>query len=329
MQCSTNDDHYIPRFQPGINIKEDSFINIPNYSRYEINSLGHIRHKKRLSLMATTVSARGYLCATLLRDDGWRAPVKVHRLLALVFLEHPKDVDKLVVNHIDGNKSNNSLKNLEWVTSKRNARHAREIGLFSGIPCKAVEAMNIETKEILLFDSMAECAEFFHVQQSSVADPIYNHRGIRPYKGYYLKLRSDPRPWPEPDAVFQINKVIGVCAKNIETGEILKFKSMRDLGKFLGTSTSSIFYQVNSSKLRPYMGYLIREDKGDEIDWTVDGSVKNGKPVEVTEISTGKKTIYPAIGFVVTAIKISAETVSKMLRTGRKCRGYSVKFVEE
>jgi hypothetical protein len=51
----------------------------------------------------------------------------IHRLVAFAFLD--KGASKTEVNHIDGNKANNTLCNLEWVTSKENKHHAIEKGL--------------------------------------------------------------------------------------------------------------------------------------------------------------------------------------------------------
>jgi len=52
----------------------------------------------------------------------------VHRLVAATFLQ-PPSADDMVVNHVDGNKSNNSVQNLEWVTRAENTAHAHRIGL--------------------------------------------------------------------------------------------------------------------------------------------------------------------------------------------------------
>lgn len=51
----------------------------------------------------------------------------VHRLLAIAFIPNPHNKEE--VNHIDGDKLNNNLTNLEWVTKKENAQHAQRIGL--------------------------------------------------------------------------------------------------------------------------------------------------------------------------------------------------------
>lgn len=68
----------------------------------------------------------GYLCVCICRG-GKRGGVSVHRLVAHTFLEPS---EKPHVNHIDGNKENNSASNLEWVTASENAIHALKNDLY-------------------------------------------------------------------------------------------------------------------------------------------------------------------------------------------------------
>lgn len=61
--------------------------------------------------------------------DGKPKRYKVHRLVGMLFLDCPKNYDKLQINHKDGNKDNNQYTNLEWCTSFENNKHARVNGL--------------------------------------------------------------------------------------------------------------------------------------------------------------------------------------------------------
>ena len=68
----------------------------------------------------------GYFLVTLVHE-GVRKNQFIHRLLATAYIPNP--LNKAQVNHIDGNKQNNVLNNLEWVTPKENAQHAVRTGL--------------------------------------------------------------------------------------------------------------------------------------------------------------------------------------------------------
>jgi len=69
----------------------------------------------------------GYYIVTLCDGNGKRQNKRVHRLLLEAFKPNP--LNKAHVNHIDGNKLNNSLDNLEWATASENAKHAAVTGL--------------------------------------------------------------------------------------------------------------------------------------------------------------------------------------------------------
>lgn len=70
----------------------------------------------------------GYLSVTF-NVDGKAKTFKVHRLVAQAFIPNPND--KPQVNHKDGNKKNNNVDNLEWVTGKENIQHAYKTNLMN------------------------------------------------------------------------------------------------------------------------------------------------------------------------------------------------------
>lgn len=76
----------------------------------------------------------------ILSKDAVTKTFKVHRLVALSFIPNPED--KPQVNHIDGNKSNNRLDNLEWVTASENITHANRIGLHDSNILKRSKPVN-------------------------------------------------------------------------------------------------------------------------------------------------------------------------------------------
>lgn len=95
---------------------------------YVVYDDGRIFSNKCNRFLAHDVGKLGYHQVTLFIN---RKPIhkKVHRLVAYLFCNPPKNYKDLSVNHIDGNKDNNSYENLEWCTQAYNNKHARDTGL--------------------------------------------------------------------------------------------------------------------------------------------------------------------------------------------------------
>lgn len=97
---------------------------------YKISNLGRIQSlpRKRVKgkMLNPAKNNRGYLRVALCFEGKVRYD-SVHRLVAETFIENPKNLPE--VNHIDGNKLNNNVANLEWVTKGQNQIHAYKTGL--------------------------------------------------------------------------------------------------------------------------------------------------------------------------------------------------------
>ena len=74
-----------------------------------------------------TINSYGYKCVKLYNNTRKTKNVLVHRLVALTFLDNPNNYK--YINHIDGNKLNNDVSNLNWCTSSENNAHAYRTGL--------------------------------------------------------------------------------------------------------------------------------------------------------------------------------------------------------
>lgn len=115
------------------------WVDIKDYEGfYQVSNLGRVRSLPRWvkgkgksiqlrdGFYLKVDIAKGYERVTLFKNNN-RKRVMVHRLVAQHFVDNPKN--KPEVNHIDGNKRNNKLTNLEWVTSSENQLHAFKTGL--------------------------------------------------------------------------------------------------------------------------------------------------------------------------------------------------------
>lgn len=124
----------------------------PNFQGFYISSIGRIKTKR--NKITYGAESNGYKM-TSVYVNGVRTTRKVHCLMAESFFGR----QELLVNHKDGNKSNNRIENLEYVTYAENAQHAHDTGLHPGGKRKAVIQYDLQGNEIARFTSITD-AEF-------------------------------------------------------------------------------------------------------------------------------------------------------------------------
>lgn len=96
------------------------------YTDIEVSNLGSVRRMGKLNKLKTYSKEGGYvyLSTTL---NGKKTTLTVHRMVAEVFVKNP--MHKPCVNHKDGDKQNNRVENLQWVSYSENSQHAYDTGL--------------------------------------------------------------------------------------------------------------------------------------------------------------------------------------------------------
>ena len=89
-------------------------------TKYEVSNLGNVRNKKTKAVLSQENTGNGYLCVGLQMDNGVYKKTRVHRMVAMTFLEFQRTEERNEVDHINGNKADNSVDNLRWCTHKEN-----------------------------------------------------------------------------------------------------------------------------------------------------------------------------------------------------------------
>lgn len=119
-----SDETYHEKFKQ---IKIDKY-----YTYYLISSFGRvfsfIKYPNILELKPIVNTVTGYFM-TRIYYDGTSKFISIHKLVATHFIKNPEKLP--VINHIDANKSNNAIWNLEWCTQKYNVKHAQALGLWT------------------------------------------------------------------------------------------------------------------------------------------------------------------------------------------------------
>ena len=133
------------------------FVDIPGYEGYyQVSNYGKVISLDRVikektgktqalkgRILKLRINPGGYYYVGL-GKNGSKATFAIHQLVAQAFIPNPKN--KKTVNHMDGNKLNNSVANLEWSTYSENLEHAYKAGLKQAVKSSEVASKNYKRK---------------------------------------------------------------------------------------------------------------------------------------------------------------------------------------
>lgn len=149
---------------------------------YDITNDGEVINKHNNKRLKPQLNGKGYLRVIIGGKKYF-----IHRLVAQKYIPNPEG--KLQVNHKDGNKKNNNINNLEWVSNQENRNHAINYGLHvCGDDCSYAKLNSRQVLEILDLlkenkYSLKEIGNMFDVNRNTISD-IKNNRTWKQLKRY-------------------------------------------------------------------------------------------------------------------------------------------------
>lgn len=154
---------------------------IKNYEQlYEVSSFGNVRNSQNKTLKTKSINSNGYYRVDLWQNNKVKR-LFIHRLVAEAFVPNPNNLP--CVNHIDMDKKNNNVSNLEWCTQKENMEFA---SLFSDNFKKRnrpVIQYDLDNNYLKEYKTIKEASEINKISKSNICA---NCNGIRKQAGGYV-----------------------------------------------------------------------------------------------------------------------------------------------
>lgn len=169
----------------------------PNYA---IDVDGKIYNKKTGKALAQRLNRDGYSVVELWKENK-KTVYAVHRFVAKAFIPNPENLP--CVNHKDGNKANNKVENLEWVTYSQNTIHAFELGLM-----KAKQGEDVHNS-VLTEDQVHKICQLMEKGYRNI--DIYELTGV---EKHLLKNIRNHGAWPHIRDQYNIPKKSRVISEN-------------------------------------------------------------------------------------------------------------------
>ena len=213
---------------------------------YSVSTEGEVR-KDTTNYILSQSSQQDYKFVGLL-INGKQKRMRVHRMVALTFIDNPDN--KPYVNHINGNRSDNNVENLEWVTPSENTQHAVNTGLFKSGRNRAVIQYNLNGEQMATFESASEAARQTGGSQSKITMCCRRQRDSA--NEYQWRYYDDIQDVQKIEKKFITGKKVAQCD---EEGNILKiYPSFKEAARAVNGTSSAISRVCSGTNIR-HKGY--------------------------------------------------------------------------
>lgn len=136
-------------------------------SLYQVSNHGRVKSLRKNIILKSILNSRKYCQITLSKNNN-QCNYSIHRLVAIHFI--PNLENKPQVNHIDGNKQNNHVNNLEWCTIKENIQHAYDTGLKENTRDKKYCSKKVKCIETgIVYESTREAGRQLNISNGNIS----------------------------------------------------------------------------------------------------------------------------------------------------------------
>ena len=131
--------------------------------KYQVSNQGRIWSVVSQRYLKPRLDSKGYWIVNLTAPNGKKKTERIHRLVALAFIENPNNLPQ--VNHKDENKQNCNVDNLEWCDAKYNINYGTRNLRTAQSRCKKVYCVELDR----VFNSIKEAAEILHIDRRNIS----------------------------------------------------------------------------------------------------------------------------------------------------------------
>ena len=224
---------------------------INNCSHHTISETGIVTNTKTNHIKNQWIGANGYYHVDI-HENGTATKIAVHRLIALHFIPNPDN--KRTVNHIDGNKLNNCISNLEWATDSENLQHAYDNGLQPYRRNYSLEEYEQFFHQVIAGKSLTTLAS--EINQSLTQLSLHvKEAAIRLNKlTEYQNALKEQKSKQQRSANHKTYKVQMI---DLTSNEVLQtFDSIGDAGRYLDKTSTGPISNVLAGRTKSAYGYF-------------------------------------------------------------------------